>query len=197
MVVLTFLYSSLEQQKAMKYILLILFIIFLSCSSSSIEKTDTVQWITHHDTINAGFILTYRYPDNIVLADAIDNCRCVGDTITNDDKNQGTDSTNTRQWCICMQDTSDYSIDYFISSWKSIYKGQVTEKRDTILVGDTKALRVIFRNKATGSSGKQLIYLKKYSTLFEIINDDATTNKDFEIFYKSIKIEAYSKPENH
>jgi hypothetical protein len=180
----------------MKYIIGILLVTLFSCSTKSVEtkeNIDKTQWNTHHDTLDAGFILTFKYPNNIVLADVIDNCRCVGEKIKNEDKNQGTDSTNTRQWCICMQDTADYSIEYFISSWKSLYKGQVEEQRDTITIEDLKALRVTLKSKTKNASDRQLIYLKKYSTLFEIMNIYEATEKDFETFYKSIKIEEYRR----
>lgn len=180
----------------MKYIIGILLVTLFSCSTKSVEtkeNIDKTQWNTHHDTIDAGFILTFKYPNNIVLADVIDNCRCVGEKIKNEDKNQGTDSTNTRQWCICMQDTADYSIEYFISSWKSLYNGQVVEQRDTITIDNLKALRVTLKSKTKDASDRQLIYLKKYSTLFEIMNIYEATEKDFETFYKSIKIEEYRR----
>ena len=180
----------------MKYIIGILLVTLFSCSTKSIETAeniDKIQWNIHYDTIDAGFILTFKYPNNIVLADVIDNCRCVGKEIKNEDKNQGTDSTNTRQWCICMQDTLDYPIDYFISTWKSLYNGQVVEQRDTITIEDLKALRVTLKSKTKNASDRQLIYLKKYSTLFEIMNINEATEKDFETFYKSIKIEEYRR----
>ena len=150
------------------------------------------QWVTYHDTINSVFILTFKYPKNTLLADIIDNCRCVGGKIKND-KNKGADSTNTRQWCICMQDTSEYSIDYLISAWKSPNNGKVIEQRDTIIIGDLKALRITFKNRTKNTPYRQLIYLKKYSTLFEIMNIYEGTEKDFETFYKSIRVEEYRK----
>ena len=169
-----------------------------SCSARQSQNTENIseitsQWITHNDTTDAGFILTFKYPNNVAVADVIDNCRCVGEKIKNEDKNQETDSTNTRQWCICMQDTVDYSLDHLISSWKTVYKGKVTEQRDTIIIDNLKALRVVFKSDIPETSYRQLVYLKKYSTLFEIMNVSEATSKDFETFYKSISIKSYSK----
>ncbi len=183
----------------MKYIISVLVaVILFSCSSRQSENTESIseinsQWTTYNDTTDAGFILTFKYPNNLALADVIDNCRCVGQKIKNNDKNQGTDSTNTRQWCICMQDIADYSVDSLISSWKTLYKGQVTQQRDTITIDNLKALQVTFKSDIPETSYRKLIYLKKGSTLFEIMNISEATSKDFETFYKSISIKSYSK----
>jgi len=182
----------------MKYIIGILLIALFSCSTKSVVtkgNIDKAEWNVHHDTIDAGFILTFKYPKNIALADVIDNCRCVGEKIKNDDKNQDEYGTNTRQWCICMQDTAEYSIENFISSWKSFYKEHVEEQIDTITIGNLKALQITFKSKTKikNTSYRQLIYMKKYSTLFEIMNIYEGTEKDFETFYKSIRIEEYRK----
>lgn len=180
----------------MKYIIGILLITLFSCSAKSpeiVENIDKTQWNTHHDTIDAGFILTFKYPNNIILADIIDNCRCVGEKTKYYDKNEASEKANTNQWCICMHDTADESIDNLISSWKSLYSGQVIEQRDTMMIEDIKALRVKLKSK-TKNAYRQLIYLKKYSTLFEIMNIYEATEKDFETFYKSIRIEEYRKP---
>ena len=87
-----------------------------------------------------------------------------------------------------MQDTAYYSIEYLVNSWKKIFKGQVDERIDTLSVDHKKALRVILKGNTKDSPYRQLIYLKKYSTLFEIINIYETTNKDFEKFYNSLTI---------
>jgi len=119
----------------------------------------------------------------------------LGKKIKNEDETQVEDenSLNTRQWCICMYDTTDDSIEHLISAWKSPYNLQVAEYRDTITIGDLKAVRITFKNKAKNASYRQLIYLEKYSTLFEIMNINEGTEKDFETFYKSIRIEEYKK----
>jgi hypothetical protein len=179
-----------------------LLLVFISCSNrtneikqqDSTNKTKTENWITHQDTVDVGFIMTFQYPDNLTFADVIDNCRCVGEKIENENKNQGTDSTNTRQWSICMQDTADYSVEYLIKSWKSIYKGKIEEFRDSVTIENLKALRVTLESNNKNDPYRQLIYFKKYSTLFEIINIYKETNEDFEIFYSSLRIDEFKKP---
>jgi len=96
-----------------------------------------------------------------------------------------------------MQDTIEHPIEYFISSWKSLYKGEIAEQRDTIMINNLKAIRVTFKNKSKNADYRQLIYLKKYSTLFEIINVNEATGKDFGTFCKSIIIEEYNRTEKH
>jgi hypothetical protein len=186
----------------MKYLIVISLLALAYCSTRPLE-TKTVhikddQWVVYQDTIDdgAGFILTCKYPSKIALADIVDNCRCFGNKLKYDnpeDPDPPVDSINTRQWCICMYDSSETSIDYLVSSWKSIYKEQVTEQRDTLMIGGLKALQVTFRNRTSDTTFRHLIYLNKFSTLFEIINTDKATENDFNAFCKSIKIVKYSK----
>ncbi len=185
---------------AMKQIfgLLILLTTLISCSTNTTKTAgnadSTDNWVTYCDTIPVGFVMTFKYPKNLEFADIIDNCRCVGNKVKNYDTNQGTDSTNTRQWSICMQDTADYSVEYLINSWKGMFKGQIDEHRDSISIADKQALRVILKSNNKDEPYRQLIYLKKYSTLFEIINIYEVTNKDFENFCNSLTINETKKP---
>lgn len=191
--------SGKAKQTTMRYIigLLFLFVTLLSCSTKSSKTKENIdKWVTHRDTVDVGFIMTYKIPDSLVIADIIDNCRCIGHKINIVDENPNEDLTNTRQWCICMQDTADNSIEYFISSWKTMFKGQVIGQRDIITIDNLKALRVTLKSKNKKDPYRQLIYLKKYSTLFEIINISEETNKDFETFYNSLTIDETKKP-NH
>ena len=87
-----------------------------------------------------------------------------------------------------MQDTADYSIEYLIDSWRLMFKGQQSEQRDNIIVDNTNALQVILKDKKNNGPYRRLIYFKKYSTLFEIINIYEDTNNDFEKFYNSLSI---------
>ncbi|HET6559998.1 MAG TPA: hypothetical protein VFG54_21910 [Prolixibacteraceae bacterium] len=178
--------------------LLILLVTLFSCSTKptktakSMDSTD--NWVTYCDTVPVGFVMTFKYPSDLELADIIDNCRCVGTKIKNDDTNQGTDSTNTRQWSICMQDTADYSVEYLINTWKLMFKGKIDEQRDSIIIDNVKALRVILKDNNKDTPYRQLVYLKKYLTLFELINIYEDTNKDFEKFYNSLTINETTKP---
>ena len=157
-------------------------------------QKDTLNWITVHDTISDLFVLTFKYPSRLKLADQIDNCICIGTKIKNDELNKGMESTNTRQWSICMQDTSDISVDSLISSWKSNFKGKVIEKRDNILVDNSPAICVTLKSNKMNDSYYKLIYLKKGQTLFEIVNIYEKENKDLELFYSNLKIEVITKP---
>jgi hypothetical protein len=145
-------------------------------------------WATFHDTVNVGFVMTFKYPDNFV-AENIQNGKCIGDKIENPEN----DITNSMKWCIWMQDTGDYPIEHFIFSEKSIFKGKILEHRDTIVIDNSKALRVTLESDNKNDPYRQMIYLKKYSTLFEIINNYGA-DKDFETFYNSLTIDETKKP---
>ena len=181
--------------------LLILLVTLLSCSTKptkTVENAESTEnWVSYCDTVPVGFAMTFKYPNNLVFADIVDNCRSIGKELKYnkpEDPDPPVDSLNTRQWSICMQDTADHSVDYFINSWKGIFKGQFDEIRDTISIADTKALRVILKSNNKEEPYRQLIYLKKYSTLFEIVNIYEVTNKDFEKFCNSLTINETKKP---
>jgi hypothetical protein len=184
----------------MKQIFGLMFLLttLLSCSTKTTKTTENADppdnWVMYCDTVPVGFVMTFKYPGNLEVADIIDYCRCVGTKIKNYDTNQGTDSTNTREWSICIQDTTDYSVEYLINSWKGMFKGQIDEHRDSISIANAKALRVVLKSNNKEEPYRQLIYLKKYSTLFEIINIYEVTNKDFEKFCNSLTINETKKP---
>jgi hypothetical protein len=158
----------------------------------SINPTQT-EWNTYRDTVNVGFIMTFKYPDNLV-AESIENGRCVGEPIK--PKVADGSVTNTMRWCIWMNDTATESIDSLITSQKYFYKGKVTEQRENITLNDMKAVRVTFTSNDKKDPYRQMIYVKKYSTLFEIINNYGA-DKDFEIFYNSLTIEKTSAKPSH
>lgn len=150
------------------------------------------KWKTYIDTVNVGFILTFQYPDNLV-AESIENGRCVGEPIKMDSA-ADSDVTNTMRWCVWMNDTTESQpIDSLIHSEKYFFKGHVTELRETVTIHDTKAIRVTLTSDNKNDPYRQMIYYKKYSTLFEIINNYGA-DKDFEIFYNSLTINEYKKP---
>jgi hypothetical protein len=178
---------------------LLLLMTFISCSSKSIEKNHTIEskkevkrikWLIYRDTVNKGFILTFKYPNNLV-AESIENGRCIGKPKkqeTSDD-----DVTNTMQWCIWMTNIDESeSIDSLINSEKYFFKGQVTEQRQNITINNTKALLVKYISNKKNDPYKQIIILNKYSTLFEIVNNYGD-EKGFEMFYKSITINEIKK----
>jgi len=155
------------------------------------ENTDTLKsWVTYRETIPEKFIMTFKYPGNLSLADIIDNCRCVGErTKFYYEQDEASSEANTNQWCICMFDKSEYTGDYLANSWKEFFKGKLTEQKDSVVINDMKALQVILKSTDKDEPYKHLIYLEKFSTLFEITNNDIRTEKDFETFYNNIRIE--------
>lgn len=182
----------------MKHTIGFLFLIFIlssltnSCKTIEKNNREKIKWATYRDTVNVGFVMTFLYPDNLV-AESIENGRCVGEPIETD-STADSDVTNTMRWCIWMSDTTEVeSIDSLISSEKYFFKGQVTQLRDKINVGNLKAIRVTFKSTNAQDPYRQMIYLKIYSTLFEIINNYGA-EKDFEIFYNSLKINKIKKP---
>jgi hypothetical protein len=164
--------------------------------SGELDFLAKMEWKIYKQTyIDAGFILTFKYPENIVVADIIDNCICVGErTKFYYEQDEASSEANTNQWCICVFDKSEYTGDYLANSWKEIFKNKFTEQKDSIVVNDIKALQVILKSNDKAEPYIHLIYLEKFSTLFEITNNDESTEKDFETFYNEIKIEKIIKP---
>ena len=144
-----------------------------------------LNWTMYQDTVNIGFVLSFEYPNNLV-AESIENARCVGVPFT--DHNFDSDVTNSMQWCIWMEDTTNFPMEKNIAAEKSLLKGQVSEKRDTIIIDNVKAIRVCFTSTNPDDPYRQIIYLKKYSTMFEIINRVYETCNHFETFCNSLKI---------
>jgi len=148
-------------------------------------------WALYQDTVNVGFVMTFKYPANLV-AESIENGRCIGEPI----KPEPVDGsvTNTMRWCVWMTDTAESDpIDSLISSQKYFFKGEVTEHREEITINNTKATRVIFESTDKKDPYRQMIYFRKYSTLFEVVNKYGADN-NFEIFYKSLTLNETKKP---
>lgn len=166
--------------------------IFLSCSNNqNISKamSNEPSWLEHSAAYpEVGFVLEFKYPSDIIVSDNIDNCICVGQKTNFYDVNQSSFEDNTRQWCICVHNPDEISIDYLISSWRSSYKGNVTERWDSITIDNSEAIRIIFNSVTHETSYRQLIYMKKKSAIFEIMNVIEATETDFETFCKSISI---------
>jgi hypothetical protein len=166
--------------------------------SKTVEKGELdfltgVSWATFRDTVNVGFVMTFKYPDNLV-AESIENGRCVGEPIKTSDSTADSDVTNTMRWCIWMNDTIESApIDSLISEQRYFFKGQIKEQRENIIINNKKAIRVTFKSNNQNDPYRQMIYFKKYSTLFEIINNYGA-DKDFETFYNSLTIDDTKKP---
>ncbi len=185
----------------MKYtgFILVFVLSIFSCKAKSIqnkENIDTLKgWVTYCETIPEEFIITFKYPRNLNLADIIDNCRCVGErTKFYYEDDEASEKANTNQWCFCMYDKSEYSGAYLATSWKDFFKGRLTEHKDSLVINNMKALQVILKGTDKDEPFKHLIYLEKFSTLFEITNNDESTENDFRTFINSIRIEETTKP---
>ncbi len=153
-----------------------------SVKNGDLDFLTALNWKTFKDTVANEFTLMFKYSENRVV-ESIQNGKCIGNRI----ENPQNDITNTMEWCIWMQDTSTYSFEHFISVEKSNFNGNISEHRDTITIDNTKALMVTLKNSKSNAAYRRMIYLKKHSTLFEII-DNIGTNDEFERFYKSIEI---------
>lgn len=144
-------------------------------------------FVTFRDTVNVGFVLTFKHPNNLAV-ESIENSRCIGESLT---PMVDGSPTNSMMWCIWMYDISE-PIDSLIAAEKNAFKGQVTEQRKNIMLNGSKAIRVTLTSSDKTKPYKQLIYFQKYSTLFEVINNDVA-GKDFDTFYNSIKIDKMKK----
>ena len=93
-----------------------------------------------------------------------------------------------------MNDTTEsVPIDSLISEQRYFFKGQIKEQRENIIINNQKAIRVTFKSNNQNDPYRQMIYFKKYSTIFEIINNYGA-DKDFETFYNSLTIDETKKP---
>jgi hypothetical protein len=158
----------------------------IACSTNPSEQKDGVSdsisdgWIIRHDTVKDLFVLSFSGPADWKLEPVIDNCRCLKDSKGN---------ANDRQWCICMQDTLDSSMDELISSWKLTCKNDATEKREVVSIGGEKGVQVVLSCGDKLNSYRKLIYFRKQETLFEVMNTNAELDSDFIKFCNSINVE--------
>lgn len=183
----------------MNYLISLLITLLFSFSITQCNSRKTIltqsNWIEHREEYpDAGFVIEFKFPSNLVIAGEIDNCLCVGTNTDHYYENEASFEDNSRQWCICLYDSSQFTADYLISSWKTVFKGEVMERRDTVIIGNFKTLRTTLKSSELNGSFRQLIYLMKFSTLFEVMNVDELTSKDFEVFCESIRIVEYKKP---
>ncbi len=191
----------------MNYLIFVLFFPFIIMQCDYKKNTiNQNNWIEHRAVYsNAGFEIKFQYPDNLKIAREIDNCLCVGVNTEYYEEDQASPEDNTRQWCICLFDSTEYTAEYMISSWKKSFNGEVVEIIDTVTVGNIIAVQATLMSIDPGSSYIrfssiqsssyiQLIYFNIFSALIEIVNQDELSSEDFEIFWKSIKVEEYNNP---
>jgi len=172
----------------MKYIkvpLLFFSFLFLSCFLIS-EKTQTgIKWLKYQESFETGFQIEFIYPENLALAGIVDNCRCFDKKNNIKYDSLGELIITPRIWLICLQDSIGYSIEDLIKSNESTINEKYKTYRDSININNVESQRITLIGETTY---KQLIYLFKYSTLFELTNNKKTTSKDFEHFCESFSI---------
>jgi len=157
----------------------ILMLLMFSCSIIQINPGKNMlnqkNWIDYRDVYpDAGFVIEFKYPNNLVIAREIDNCLCVGINTEYYEEDQASPEDNTRHWCICLFDSTEYTADYMISSWKNAFNGEVVVMRDTVAIGNISAVQATLKSINPGSSYTQfssiqsssyiqLIYFNKFS----------------------------------
>lgn len=188
----------------MKYFTISLFtLIFFACStpgrkdnqgniaeiksSSQTNNSADTKWATYVDTINMGFVVSYKYPKNYV-SEHFENAECIGKPIKATD-----DGPTTSMDCsIWMDDTTEGNvrpIDTLVQYEIDKLKENVQQFKDTITIANVKGLRVLLTGKNDKRKIlKQLIYFTKYNTFFELINE-RLSEQDLQAFISSLKIE--------
>ncbi|WP_133054579.1 hypothetical protein [Niastella populi] len=190
----------------MKYPVTLLTLFFLACSTpgkkekqqikkntneeKSIPRINTTtdeKWATYIDTINMGFVVSYRYPPNYV-SEHFENAACIGKPVTATGDGPG----NTMDCSLWMEDISNdniRSVDTLIKYQMDNAGESVLQSKDSITIADVKGLSVIVTGKNEGRRFlKQMVYFTKYNTFFTLIND-SLSQRDFQTFIKSLQIE--------
>lgn len=180
--------------------LLILFYVtaFCFCSAPSKKVNEQIRndsgteknWHDYIDTINMGFIISFKYPPNCV-SEHFENAECIGvKKDTNETNKPDYDGPmNTEDCSIWMDDTTEArKIDTFVQFEVNKLKTIVLQTKDTISIADVKGQRFILRDKNDKSKIlKEIVYFTKYSTFFELYNE-RLSEKNFIIFINSLKI---------
>ena len=180
-----FLFSCLTPEKENKTIR-------VDAVNATKPKTETYvtndpNWATYKDTVNIGFVVTFKYPKKL-YAEHFENAECIGEKIKMVDDGPKT----TMDCCISMDDTSEGNImpiDTLIQYELQKLKFKTTPIKDTIEIANVKGIRVHYIDKLKNSKiVKQSIFFTKYDTFFEVANV-RFSETDFNTFVKSLKIE--------
>jgi hypothetical protein len=154
-------------------------------TSSSIIDSD--NWATYKDTVNIGFVVTFKYPKNL-YAEHFENAECIGKKIKMVDDGPLT----TLDCCMWMDDISEGNIkpiDTLVQYDIHKLKADVTILKDTVDIANVKGTRVrLFDKKDKTKLLRQFVYFTKYDTFFEVNNDRLTTN-DFDVFIQSLELD--------
>ena len=132
-------------------------------------------------------VMSFQYPVGYV-AEAIENGRCIGKPVKTN--TEGDDPrTNTMDCCIFLHDSTDAKpIDTLIAYEIRTLGTSLQQQRDTVVIANTKGIRIVLYNANKNTILKQLIYFVKYNTLFEVINE-RLNETDFQTFTHSLRIE--------
>jgi len=154
---------------------------------TSKASTENDSWTTYKDTVNIGFVVTFKYPKNL-FSEHFENAECIGKKIKMVDDGPMT----TMDCCMWMDDISEGNIkpiDTLIQYDIQKFKADKAYFKDTIEVANVKATRVrLFDKNDQTKELRQSVYFTKYDTFFEV-NNDRLTSKDFEVFLQSLKID--------
>jgi hypothetical protein len=190
----------------MKYPVSLLTLIFFACSTpdkksneqikentaevKSIPQTNTAtdtKWKTYTDTVNMGFVVSYKYPPNLV-SEHFENAECIGRPVLEPGEGPG----NTMDCSLWMGDIADGNvrpIDTLIQYEIDKLKESVQQSRDSITIANVKGLSVSLTDKTDKRKIlKQMIYFTKYGAFFELQND-SLSEKTFQQFVSSLQIE--------
>jgi hypothetical protein len=176
-------------------LLLLLWLLSFSCSSNNIEISQStslaalknsdslLQWKDFADTIETLFTISLKYPPSL-KAERFQNGIGVGKQIKQLD-----DAPSNSMDCSIWMEEQMYPIDTLVAYEIKASKLKIDQKRENISIANSKALKVTLFNKGdTSQILKQIIYLTKYGTFFEIINDRLSA-QNFSLLANSIKIE--------
>jgi hypothetical protein len=155
--------------------------------STDIPTINDTNWATYKDTVNIGFVVTFKYPKQL-YAEHFENAECIGKKIKMVDDGPMT----TMDCCVWMDDISEgniKAIDTLIQYDLQKLKTNAEVLKDTTSIANVKGIRVRFFDKKDKTKLlRQSVYFTKYDTFFEVNNNSLATN-DFETFLQSLRID--------
>ncbi len=126
------------------------------------NATDT-EWATYTDTINMGFVVNFKYPQNYV-SEHFENAECIGKPVTPTGDGPG----NTMDCSLWMNDIAGDNvrpIDTLIQYELDRFEESVQQSKDSITIANVKGLSVSLTGKNDRRKVlKQMIYFTKYNT---------------------------------
>jgi len=155
----------------------------------SSPQTTNTKWATYTDTINMGFVVSFKYPEKYI-SEHFENAECIGKPIKAIDDGPKT-SMDCSIWMNDITEGNVRPIDTLVQYEMDKLKESVQQSKDTIAIANVKGLSVLLTGKNDKRNIlKQMIYFTKYNTFFELIND-SLSEQDFQAFISSLKIEKY------